>query len=566
MEVKDWPHADFSGIMIDCVRQDMPITAVKDAVIAARFWKIRYLHLHILEDSAFIFPMRAFKSGTSNGACFNGDQPRVWDREELKKLVAFADARGVTLVPEIETPGHCGALLRDVPDIEAGRLLDMSKEKSYQVLQQIVDEVCDVFKSSPYFHIGGDEIEPAWFIGRPETIEFLKNRNMREKDKGGWEDILAYHVLRMNEMVKKHGKKTIFWGGWQGPPQIPALNDCISYSWFRNARQAQDAGMATITVPWDCFDPFPKWNMYSSNECKLKRTDRVLGASRMMWEQSAETITNRWLGGMGDRQERTWGPDTPMFEPEYRDRLKLCIARMDKLVRPVRIQEDVKVIERNGERQFYGEPATITMTAELPQGCAIRWTIDGSEPKPASAKYEGPLKLTGKLRVRAAMFDQSGTMVGGVTFGEKYDYRNQEKNLATGKPVKVSGIAGQGKDAEVGENANDGWVGNGKLWGAWDPPQWWQVDLQGNHNLDRIRLFPYDHGGRVFQFTIEVSTDEKNWTRVVDESKNDKPEMGQGHEFKFKPAQGRYVRVNMLKNSIQNAVQLEEVRVYEVGK
>ena len=132
--------------------------------------------------------------------------------------------------------------------------------------------------------------------------------------------------------------------------------------------------------------------------------------------------------------------------------------------------------------------------------------------------------------------------------------------------MKSSGVAGQGKDAEVPENANDGWVGNDKIWGAWDPPQWWQVDLQGNYNIDRIRLFPYDQGGRVFQYTIEVSTDEKNWTKVVDESKNDKPEMGQGHEYKFKPAQARYVRVNMLKNSIQNAVQLEEVRVYEAGK
>ena len=110
--------------------------------------------------------------------------------------------------------------------------------------------------------------------------------------------------------------------------------------------------------------PVRKWNIYSCNEAKLKRTDSVLGASRMVWEQSAETIVNRWLVGMGERQERTWGPDTVMFEPEFRGRLKLCQDRMDKLVRPVQIKEEVKVIEQNGERQYYSEPATVTMTAD----------------------------------------------------------------------------------------------------------------------------------------------------------------------------------------------------------
>jgi len=164
------------------------------------------------------------------------------------------------------------------------------------------------------------------------------------------------------------------------------------------------------------------------------------------------------------------------------------------------------------------------------------------------------------------LFDESGNVLGGYVFGPRYNWKDFEKNLTTGKPVKVSGIAGQGKGAEVGENANDGWVGNSKIWGAWNPPQWWQVDLQGTYKLDRVRLFPYFHGERSFQYAIAVSTDEKNWTTVVDESKNDKPERGQGHLHRFEPTKARYVRVNMLKNSIQNAVQLEEVRVYEAAK
>ena len=567
MEIKDWPHADFTGIMIDCARQDMPLMAIKDAVMAARFWKVRYLHLHFSEDSAFVFPLKCYKAGTSNGAINNGDTPKVWDLDELHKTVAYADARGVTLVPELELPGHSGAMQRDCPQIAGGRLIDIVNEKIDPILDQVIGEICNVFKSSPYFHIGGDEIEFAWY-GLPHVLEYMKKQGLGDNihAQNVKDALMKPFILRVNEMVKKRGKKTIFWGGHQGPPQIPELNDCIIYSWFRGARQAQDAGFATITVPWDMFDPFFKWNIYSSNEAKLKRTDRVLGASRMMWEQSAETIVNRWLVVMAERQERTWGPDTPMFEPEFRGRLKLCQERMDKLVRPVQIKEEVKVIERNGERAYYGEPATVTMSADMPPGCSIRWTIDGTEPKATLPKYEAPLKLTGRLRIRAAVFNESGAMVGGITFGEKYDYQSFQKNLTTGNPVKCSAVAGEGKEAEVPENAVDGWVGNGKAWGAEKPPQWWQVDLQNMYALDRVQLFPWGQDGRTLQYTVEVSSDGKNWTQVVDESRNTKPVSPHGHLYKFDPVKARYVRVNILKCSVPDVVELEEVRVYEVEK
>ncbi|GAH50273.1 unnamed protein product, partial [marine sediment metagenome] len=280
-------------------------------------------------------------------------------------------------------------------------------------------------------------------------------------------------------------------------------NDAVSYSWYQGALQAQSVGMTTITVPWEVKVPFREWSMYHSNGEVLDRTKhRVLGASRPMWEQSAETIVNRWLAGMAERQERTWGPDTKVVDDEFRAREKAAKARMNRLVRPVHIKEDVKILKRIGERAYYGEPATITMTADAPAGCKIHYTINGDEPKPTSEVYQKPLRLTGKLRIRAALFDESGEMIGGVNFGEKYDYRGFEKNLTTGKPVKASGMAGE---KEKPEYAADGWIGNGKLWGAWKPPQWWQVDLQQAYNLDRVRLFPWAEGGRAFQYTIEVS-------------------------------------------------------------
>jgi len=279
---------------------------------------------------------------------------------------------------------------------------------------------------------------------------------------------------------------------------------------------------------------------------------------------------------MAERQERTWGPDTVIFEPEFRSRLIIYQQRMNKLIRPVEIKEEVKVIEKIGERAYYSEPATVTMCADLPPGCAIHWTRDGTEPKPTSTKYESPLELTGKLRMRAAVFDESDAMVGGITFGEKYDFIVSRKNLTTGKPVTCSSVEGKGtKEALLPEYAVDGMVGRmaaspdgfyPMVWSALKPPQWLQVDLQDVYSLDRIEVIPWSEGGRTFQYTVEISTDEKTWTRVVDESANTKPETGEGHRHQFEPAKARFVRVNMLKNSLQDAVQVDEVRVFETGK
>jgi hexosaminidase len=562
MAVKDWPFADYTGYMLDVARQGVPIVALKDAVIAMRYWKVRYLHLHFSDDSALVYPLRKYpEAGKFNGAINNGDMTKVWDREELKKLVAFADERGVTLVPEFETPSHCGsyqaAMGTALGDCKY-RMMDIANDSIYPVLEEIIDDLCEVFKSSPFIHIGGDEIQWDWYANAPHVKEYLKAHNMREIDKGGKDDLLKQHVLRLNEFIKKRGKKTIYWGGYQGPPQDPAMNDCIVYSWYTGAREAQDNGFTTITVPWEIKVPFEKWNIFSSNSDQLKRTDRVLGGARVAWECGAETYV---LGSIyeAQRQEGTWAPDTVTASvKELQDREKVQAAQLSRILNAAAIKAEGAI-----EGETYSGELTVTMPANIPAGCRIHYTLDGAEPTLKSALYEKPLKLTGSLRLRAAMFDATGQVVGGYAWAPKYNYRGHENNLTTGKPVLTSGGVNPNEKPEF---AADGWIDIAKFWGTIPAPQWWRVDLQKEYALDRIRVFPYWDGQRYYQYTIDVSTDGQKWTQVVDDSKNTTPETEQGREHKFKPTPARYVRVNMLKNSDNEAVHLVEVRVFEAGK
>ena len=126
--IKDWPHADYCGVLLDVARQDHPIEAIKKVVQLCRLYKARYLQLHLTDDQGWTFPSTKYPQlGSKNYGAHGGVAPRVYKLEELKELVAYADARGVTIVPELEMPGHsrrgralgAGGLRRDQPGVQA---------------------------------------------------------------------------------------------------------------------------------------------------------------------------------------------------------------------------------------------------------------------------------------------------------------------------------------------------------------------------------------------------------------------------------------------------------------
>jgi hypothetical protein len=387
---------------------------------------------------------------------------------------------------------------------------------------------------------------------------------MKEHNLTGEHTLWLPYGRNMARIVKKHGKKTVMWDG--RPVGVPLdrelAKDIILYTWFPlkgRAREAQEFGYTTITVPWD-MPPFPEFSMFACNGDVLTPRDKVLGHCRPMWEMDQVALVHSYLPGSPERHERTWGPDSVIEESYHKGRMAQQNARAFSIVRPV----DFK-FEGAMKEGFFSEPITVSMSTIVP-GVQIRYRLDGKEPTKDSPLYEKPFKAAESLNIRSALFEKDGRQFGNTSVSKTQEYRSFEQNLTTGKPVKASSVAGEGKNVEVAANANDGWVAFSKLWGAWKPPQWWQVDLEKTCTLDRVHIFPWWEGKRVFKYNIEVSEDEKIWTKVVDAESNNEPAAEKGVLHKFKATPARYVRVNMLKNSVQDAVQMVELRVYEEGK
>lgn len=335
--IKDWPHADFCGAMLDVARQDHPIEAIKKVVEICRLYKARYLQLHLTDDQGWTFPSTTFpKLGSQNYGAHGGIAPRVYKLDELKALVSYADARGVTLVPEFEVPGHSGAALRSMPQIfdainpqskqPVGMgCMNMSNEEIYPAIDTIIGEMCDVFRSSPYFHIGSDEVTYGRLSLHPGYKEFLAKHGLKDEHQ-----LADYFVASVCEMVKKRGKKAIKWEGLSNT----ATKDVIVMCWDMNSTVATEMlarGYTTITCPWNLAVPWEQWNMYVCNGSRLKKGDSVLGSTLVAWEQPPLThITN--LRNLASRQERTWGPDNSVTVEGFASRFQPLDAVAGKLI------------------------------------------------------------------------------------------------------------------------------------------------------------------------------------------------------------------------------------------
>jgi hypothetical protein len=427
MKIWDWPHADFTGVMLDVARQASSVEEIRRCVVVCRAYKVRYLQLHLTDDQGWAFPSGAYPQlGMKNGSAHGGPAVVRYSLEELKGLVKYADERGVTLVPELETPGHSGSARGAMPEVfgyvDAGTkavvdqgMMNIANPRIYGALETIIGEMCEVFGSSPYFHLGCDEVSGLGRVaGTPEAVKFMEEKKLKD---GG--ELLGYFVRRMNEMVKARGKKAILWEGAANG----VAKDVIYMTWDGGARTAERMiaeGLTTITVPWNLAGVrWEDWNMYKSNGSILKKGDGVLGAMLPVWEQRGE-VNLRWLrGGLPKREERTWGPDTVVEAGDFERRVGWTDGVLDRLLYGFAVEHRPRSEEGLMERTL-SEPVVVdlAMWGELGR---VHFTTDGSEPTAKSGVWGGGMLVRDNLTVKARGFGVDGVGVG-ATWVQPYGF------------------------------------------------------------------------------------------------------------------------------------------------
>ncbi|MCY2931404.1 MAG: family 20 glycosylhydrolase [Planctomycetota bacterium] len=661
LAVEDAPYSEYYGAMVDIARQNNSLEELRGVVDMMRVYRLRFLQLHMSDDQAWTFPSKAYPQlGKSNWATRGGPVPKVYTADQWKELVRYADERGVTFVPEIETPGHSGAARRDLPEVFGPdvAVMNMTNPKMYDGLDTILGEVADVFASSPYIHIGCDEcnIEP---ISRDANSKAFREANGLKDGN----DLFAWHIAKVAGLVKKHGKKTIVWQDAPITDRVP--KDVIVMVWHIDGNNGATAdyvkqGHPVIQVTWTPCVYQPVKDVYEWNAWQKEWPEGgpMLGAQMVLWELSGRSAVPFLRYKAAPRGERVWNPYTGLPYADFARRLEAADAMLDLATCGIVVEEKGlmhtlhdwlaeggKGDEGSGilPKFAFGESSTVTLKTPVP-GAVVRYTTDGEDPTAQSPACTGAVKLhpgkDNKMTLKARLFDAEGKPAGapwsreyyrkpvagvvtgpvasgdriaepvtvtlkaamkgairytmngsaptvaspsytspikvdktatvvaalfvadkqvGESWKQTFNWVAVVKSLTTGKPVTTSATEG----GYAAENAVDGVVERDRAWWAGPYPQWLQVDLQAPHKINKIEVFPFWDGGRVYQYKVELSLDGKTWTQVVDMSKNAKPAVAEGDSHTFAPTSGRYVRITILKNSANVGVHLVELRAFE---
>ena len=229
--VADAPRFGYRGMMLDCARHFFPLSFVKKFIDILAMHNMNVFHWHLTEDQGWRLEIKShpelttkssMRSGTVIGhnATVDDSIPHggFYTQQEAREIVEYARQRHITVIPEIDMPGHMLAALAAYPELgctggpyEVGHrwgvykdVLCLGKESTYKFVQDVIDEVVEIFPAK-YFHIGGDESPTVMWEKCPKCLQKAKDENTDIKH------LQQYFTNRVEKYLNSKGKSIIGW-------------------------------------------------------------------------------------------------------------------------------------------------------------------------------------------------------------------------------------------------------------------------------------------------------------------------------------------------------------------
>ena len=360
VRIADKPRFPWRGLMLDVSRTFFGKECLKRYIALLALYKLNVLHLHLTDDQGWRIEIKKHPRLTEVGSRFAArfkeppEREGFYTQDDIRELVKYAAARNVTLVPEIEMPGHSLAALAVYPELackggpfevhpyNAGpgihrEVFCAGNDKTFAVLEDVLTEVFALFPS-PYIHIGGDECPKEGWKACPKC----QARKQAEKLKDEHE-LQSYFVRRMAKFIESKGRRAI---GWDEILEGGLAENAAVMSWrgINGGIAAAKAGHPVVMSPTShCyFDydnaKFPTRNVYSYEPIPGALTPEqgklVLGAQANFWSHIDRTEARM------DRQifprllalaEVVWSPREARDWDGFQRRLEQHYARLDAL-------------------------------------------------------------------------------------------------------------------------------------------------------------------------------------------------------------------------------------------
>lgn len=237
LEIEDWPKFAYRGAMLDCCRHFIPFEDVKKYIDIMAYHKLNTFHWHLTEDQGWRIEIKKYPLLTEIGSkredtlvnhLREKEENRVYDghphsgfytQEQARELVAYAAARQITVIPEIEMPGHAEAALASYPYLGCRQtgyvtlpvwgvipeVFCMGRESTFKFFEDVLDEICEIFPGE-YIHIGGDECPRDRWKECPDCQRRMKEEGLTEVGQ-----LQGYQLKRVEKYLNAKGRHIIGW-------------------------------------------------------------------------------------------------------------------------------------------------------------------------------------------------------------------------------------------------------------------------------------------------------------------------------------------------------------------
>lgn len=450
VSIKDAPRFGYRGIMLDPCRHFMPAENVKKYIDVLSLFKINRIHWHLTDDQGWRIEIKKYPKLTEIGSKrIDGEGTEYggyYTQEEIKDIVKYAADHFITVVPELELPGHEMAAIAAYPNLsckgEPGTpriiwgvediVMCPGKEDMFIFLQDVIDEMVPLFPSE-YFHIGGDECPKTSWKNCPLCQKRIKEEGLKADGKHSAEEKLqSYVIQRMEKYLETKGKKIIGWdeileGGlapsatvmsWRGEEGgiAAALMDHTvimtpgGNGMYLDAYQG-DPKIEPVTIGgYTLLEKTYSYNPIPDTLAEMGKSDYILGVQGNTWSEYMYDEAKRdymIFPRILAVAEIGW---TNLDRKDYKDferRIENAYVRLDGHA----INYHIPLPEQpNGSCNFVAFTDKASLEFKTTRPIKMVYTLDGSEPTPASTAYTAPIEISETTTLKIASVLPSGKM------------------------------------------------------------------------------------------------------------------------------------------------------------
>lgn len=442
--IVDSPRFAHRGLLLDSGRRFIPVEMLKRYLDLMALHKLNVLHWHLTEDQGWRIEIRRYPELTTIGAwrkaTRDDEQPRdaegryggFYTQAEIRGIVAYAAARHIRVMPEIELPGHSLAALAAHPELsctggpfEVGTAWGVyddiycaGNDATFDFLENVLSEVLELFPSEE-IHVGGDEAPKVRWKACPKCQARMKTEGLKNE-----EELQGYFVRRIGRFLHDKGRRLV---GWDEILEGGLGDDAVVQSWrgFQGAIAAAKSGHDVIASPTShCYLDYaqgggvgeprlmgliPLEKAYEFEPLPPELSDdqarHILGGEGALWTEHAPPalLDRQAFPRLCALAEALWSPRDARNWDGFQARLRTHLARLDAL--GVRYYVPPPAINAPDTSFIDTLDATIVNPAARGE---IRYTLDGSDPREGRPAPRAALRLSESATLRAIVVLPTG--------------------------------------------------------------------------------------------------------------------------------------------------------------